>query len=211
MEEELTYYKFWLTRDVWNAGEAINLLADYYKLNRAWQPYEDVYNILTEYRTKIANMLNDADKSLFSKCSRELLGYGEIVPVNNECDSCEPVEFNLGKLIIEDCDVYFKVFLSWAFDNKLLLPSEFKEFIGIYDLDEITNQKVQEKNDKQTCQAVGKTIWSFSPNMTIEEMIDHKAIQIYASGRLYGRDTTLRRWLSEVDPRENKTGKKKTK
>jgi hypothetical protein len=71
------------------------------------------------------------------------------------------------------------------------------------------NDKQAQLIDKSICQAVAKTLWDIYPKMTIEEMRDHKAIQLYGGGAQYSIDTTLRRWLREVDPRELKTGPKK--
>jgi len=70
-------------------------------------------------------------------------------------------------------------------------------------------QRLREAIDKEVCQGIAKTLWDGKPDMTIEEMRDHKAIQVYGSGKLYSGDTTLRRWLSEVDQRKVKTGPKK--
>jgi len=57
--------------------------------------------------------------------------------------------------------------------------------------------------DKTVCQAVAKTLWDIDPSITIASMISHRAIQDYAGGTLYVKKT-LRKWLSEVDPRDPK-------
>lgn len=67
------------------------------------------------------------------------------------------------------------------------------------------------KFDSMICQAIARTLWDQYPDMTIEDMKKHKAIQIYGNGRAYLGKNTLRDWLSEVDPRdpETKSGRKK--
>lgn len=63
--------------------------------------------------------------------------------------------------------------------------------------------------DKSLVHAVAKTLWDEHPKMTIADMLTHKAILTYAGGKNYSAEKTLRRWLSEVDPRTQaeKTGR----
>lgn len=65
--------------------------------------------------------------------------------------------------------------------------------------------------DKLVCQAIGSTLWDIYPNMTIADMCDHKAIQIYGNGKQYKGAHTLRDWLSTVAPPEvkNRRGRPK--
>jgi len=64
--------------------------------------------------------------------------------------------------------------------------------------------------DKQMCGAVAQTLWDIDPTLTIAAIIEHKAIQRFANGALYGAKT-LRDWVKEVDPRppEAKRGRPK--
>ncbi|SDA16518.1 hypothetical protein SAMN05216315_1088 [Nitrosospira sp. Nsp18] len=58
--------------------------------------------------------------------------------------------------------------------------------------------------DKLVCQAIARTLWDSSPQMTIADMCKHEAVQRYGNGRLYKGEHTLRDWLSEVAPPEVK-------
>lgn len=58
--------------------------------------------------------------------------------------------------------------------------------------------------DKPVCQAIARTLWDISPQMTIADMCKHDAVQRYGNGRLYKGEHTLRDWLSEVAPPEVK-------
>ena len=89
------------------------------------------------------------------------------------------------------------------------MPHEFKVLIGIEESVETLNEKQQQQRDREVCQGIAKTLWDAYPDMTIEDMLDRNEIQKYGSGKLYSRDTTLRRWLSGVDLRKDKTGPKK--
>lgn len=66
---------------------------------------------------------------------------------------------------------------------------------------------------KRICQVIALTLWDIYPDMTIEDMKDHKAILEYGGGNYYSGKNTLRDWLSEVDPRplEVKTGRPRNK
>lgn len=65
--------------------------------------------------------------------------------------------------------------------------------------------------DKQLCQAIARTLWHDNPNLTIKELCNHHAIQVFGNGRLYSGKNTLPDWMSEVDPRpsEQKRGRPK--
>ena len=69
----------------------------------------------------------------------------------------------------------------------------------------------QSQHDKALVQVAAKTLWSTNPNLTIKDIIHHEGVQRHANGRLYSPDKTLRRWISEVDPRppEKKRGRPK--
>jgi hypothetical protein len=66
-----------------------------------------------------------------------------------------------------------------------------------------SNQKA-----KLLSQAVARTLWDIYPDMTINEMCDHSAIQEYAGAKSYDKENTVSKWLFEVAPEhiKNKTG-----
>jgi len=63
--------------------------------------------------------------------------------------------------------------------------------------------------DKSVCQAVAMTLWDIDPDMEIEQLSEHQAIQKHGKGKLYTDPKTVRGWLSEVDVRRRKRGRKK--
>jgi len=139
--------------------------------------------------------------------------------------------------IVEDFDrcyegrIYNKKILDNTFTLKHRLPKlcdwyemELPKFWfpdGI-DHDNPEADKEEEKDGKQLrpnqihrqlCQVVAQTLWDIYPSMTIVDMMRHKAIREYGGGGYYSPEKTLRKWLSEVDPRtkEQKTGRPKSK
>lgn len=195
--EQLTYYDYWLTKDVWNAEHAINIISNYFAFGRLFDSCENYDQVKDNFRNELKlKMAHDDATPIFSKRSFELAGY-----VNGDW-----VE---GKLNMESCDVIPRIFIEWLHDKKYGMPFEFKKFIGVEDVAESTNSKQDQRSDKAVCQGIAKTLWGIYPDMTQEDMLYRKEIQLYGSGKLYSADTTLRRWLREVDPRETKTGPKK--
>ncbi|MGH8403837.1 MAG: hypothetical protein ACRESO_10630, partial [Gammaproteobacteria bacterium] len=67
-----------------------------------------------------------------------------------------------------------------------------------------------EQLDKAACQGIARTLWDSDPTLTIQALSTHPAIQRHGNGAHY-KEKTLRKWLSEVDPRslEAKTGRPK--
>ncbi|MGH9433894.1 MAG: hypothetical protein ACRD3T_20390, partial [Terriglobia bacterium] len=62
--------------------------------------------------------------------------------------------------------------------------------------------------DKVAYQAIARTLWDQNAEFTIQALIEHPAIRQYRNGTQY-TEKTLRKWLSEVDPRlpEDKIGR----
>lgn len=196
---ELTYYDYWLTKESWLLGLGIRLIADYVKFIRAWERSEDYSQFLTGLIDKINNQIvEDRPEQIFSAIAYNSNGQGTNV------DKLSINHFNP-----ERSSVYPKEFLEWVHGKGYPMPYEFKVFIGVEEPADSLNEKQRQRIDKEVCQGIAKTLWGVYPDMTIEEMIDRREIQIYGSGKLHSRDTTLRRWLSEVDPRKVKTGPKK--
>jgi hypothetical protein len=67
------------------------------------------------------------------------------------------------------------------------------------------------KQHKAQVQALAKAIWKSTPKMTIEDMLMQPGIIEIES--IYSDRKTVRRWLSEVDPRDpsTKRGRRKRK
>lgn len=68
-----------------------------------------------------------------------------------------------------------------------------------------------DQTDRLVCQGIARTLWEEYKDMTIEEMVKHKAIKNYGNAIQYSDPKTIKGWLSEVDPRDpsKKPGPKK--
>ncbi|MCM0084457.1 hypothetical protein L4X63_23035 [Geomonas sp. Red32] len=196
--EELSYYEYWLTKDVWRGDLAVDIVIGAYLLNRSWTADDDMHQEATNLRDGIIKKLGYEDaKAVFLKRSERPSGYDH----NGD--------YQEAKIVLQNSDFHPKKFLAWLYDKGYDLPYEFKAEIEKEDAELPMRQRLRGSIDKEVCQGIARTLWDSSPDMTIEQMRDHKAIQVYGSGKLYKGDNTLRGWLREVDPRTHKTGPKK--
>jgi len=193
-KEELNYYQYWLTKKEWSAHWAIRLVTDYMKLRRSWEAYEDADDVVGSIYDDIKARMNADDARCIYDGSWAMICDEEWVPKEIDMDKSKVIPAK---------------FIEWINSKGYKIPYEFKIFIGVEEKLEIPNQKMQEKIDKHVIQGIARTLWSEYPEMTIEVMQDHKAIQIFGSGKVCCEETTLRRWLGEVDPRTVKRGRKK--
>jgi len=197
-DRQLTYYDYWLTKEVLQADHAINIISNYFTFGRLFDSCDDYDHVRNSFRNELVHKMAHEDaKKIFSKRTVEATGYGK---------GGDWVE---GKLNTYESDVIPKKYIEWLHDKKYQIPYEFKQFIGLEEDDKALNEKEQQRIDKAICQGIAKTLWGIYPDMTQEEMVYRKEIQRYGNGKLYSADTTLRRWLREVDIREVKTGPKK--
>ena len=195
---QLTYYDYWLTKEVWPAVFAINIVFDYFKFGRLYDKCDDYDHVRDNFKNELENKMGHEDaKHMFSKRAFAA----------NEYD--EHGDWIEGKLNVLNSDVRPNKYITWLHSKGYEMPYEFKVFIGLEEGIELINEKTQQKIDKAVCQGIARTLWSIYPEMIIDNMQYEKSIQVYGSGKLYSTDTTLRRWLSEVDPRKVKTGPKK--
>ncbi|WP_136525739.1 hypothetical protein [Geomonas ferrireducens] len=198
--EKLTYYEYWLTKKYWNAEFAIYMLFDYMKIKKGWEDTDDYMQIMRSFHDKLkAQMANEDAKHIFGMLVTDVERWDEVTDiwietgVDTEESQVKPMEF-----------------LEWVYKKGYQLPYEFKQFIGVADVEEKRlTQREAERIDKAVCQGIGQTLWDEYPNLNNEDMQYHHAIQHYGGGKGYPADTTLRRWLSEVDPRSVKTGRKR--
>ncbi|WP_085813172.1 hypothetical protein [Geoanaerobacter pelophilus] len=199
-DEELTYYEYWLTKETWNGSLAIDLIVDYIMLQKSWSEHEIFASLRHVLYEEIRmRMFNDNSDNLFRV--RAVI-----------FDSEQARRSNLW--IEQEIDAYASEvwpdrFLEWLHKRGYRLPYEFKVFIGVEERVEIPNKKLQEQIDREVIQGIARTLWDEYPEMTIEQMYEHKAIRLYGSGHVCCADTTLKRWLGEVDPRAKKRGRKK--
>ena len=102
--------------------------------------------------------------------------------------------------------VYISIFGLVRFCEMNYLPKPEFWFPG--ESKEVVTPPRREQIDKQVCQGIARTLWDEHPDLTIQTLIKHPAIQRNGNGAQY-KEKTLRGWLSEVDPRsaEAKTGR----
>ncbi len=195
---DLTYWEYWLTKEVWHARDAIQLIADYIKFSRGWDRCDECREVNNRVSADIESKMNDdLVKDIFRKRTHEVAKYDE---ADNWLE---------GKVILDDSDVYPLKYLEWVHSKGYPMPYEFKVFIGVEEKETVLTPKAEEMVDRMVCQGIGRTLWDLYPDMTIEEMQFHKAIQVYGGGKGYPGEGTLRRWLRAVDRRKVKTGPKK--
>jgi hypothetical protein len=197
VQSELSYYEYWLSKKSWPAWRAINLVIYYLKLRRSWEPYEIYEDVSDTLYNQIAQRLSSGEtRGIFTNYiySHDIDGAGNWIP--REID-------------LNESEVAPAKFIEWAHACGYPLPYEFMVFIGVEETVERPNKKLQDRIDREVIQGIARTLWDEDPKMTIEQMQDHKAIQIYGSGKVCCADGTLRRWIGEVDPRTAKRGRKK--
>jgi hypothetical protein len=197
--EKLTYYEYWLNKKYWNAEFAIYMLFDYMKHKRGWDVSDDYMSTMKSFHDKMKKQMFDQDaQHIFGMVSAEVEGWDEVTDtwIETELDT-------------EGSQVKPKEFLEWAHKKGYQLPYEFKEHIGIVETETKMTKKDAEGIDKAVIKGIAKTLWDIHSDMTNEDMQYHPAIQGHGGGKGYPADTTLRRWLSDVDPRTDKRGRKK--
>jgi hypothetical protein len=194
---ELTYWEYWLSKKVWPARLAVQLITDYIKWTRGWFPTDDSPEVNRSIHIAIERQMNDeALKDIFLKRTVSIDGYDE------------DGEWIEGALNLDASDVVPKKFIEWIYAKGYPVPYELKAFIGVVEKGPALSVKAEERLDRLVCQGIAKALWDIYPKMTIDDMQFHKAIQLYGGGKGYRGEGTLRRWLREVDPREIKTGPK---
>ncbi len=66
-----------------------------------------------------------------------------------------------------------------------------------------------EANDKQSCQAIARTLWDIDARIHPAHMAKSKAVLQYGNGAHYKGENTVKGWVGEVDPlrKERKPGR----
>jgi len=67
--------------------------------------------------------------------------------------------------------------------------------------DVITHRLKSNLEDRISCRAIAQALWDTNPELTIEDIKNHRHIQVIGNGKQYkGRDT-IRNWIKDLDPR----------
>lgn len=66
--------------------------------------------------------------------------------------------------------------------------------------------------DKQSCQAIARTLWDIDARIHPAHMARSKAVPQYGNGAQYKDENTVKGWIAEVDPsrKERKSGRPPT-
>lgn len=72
------------------------------------------------------------------------------------------------------------------------LPSNSKASVSHRPKDEVI--------DRLVCQAIAKTYWDIDPQIHPAHMAKARAIKLYANGKHYKDENTIKGWIAEVDP-----------
>ncbi|WP_018985965.1 hypothetical protein [Methylophilus methylotrophus] len=63
-----------------------------------------------------------------------------------------------------------------------------------------THRPQNEVHDRLVCQAIAKTYWDIDPKIHPAHMAKSRAINLYANGKHYKDESTIKNWITEVDP-----------
>jgi hypothetical protein len=88
--------------------------------------------------------------------------------------------------------------------DKSCIPEELLLLAGDFPLppdNKNIEQKYDPKIDRLVCQGIARTLWDIDISITVKDMTNRKAIQVYGNGCKYKDPKTVPGWLSEVDPR----------
>ncbi|TSK08812.1 MAG: hypothetical protein FPO08_05795 [Geobacter sp.] len=189
IKETLSYCDYWLSKSVWRLDEAIGILVRHHVFNRKWMESDDIDTVASNHHRYIYSLINNHLPG--NMVATEIPDFDGVQTIYDKRTTITPYNF-----------------ISWCYLMKLDLPRELLEYIGELKKVRLTWDFVT----KMMCQAVAKTVWDMNPDKTIENMIEHSAIQKHAAGKVTPH-STLRKWLSEVDrrPSEVKPGPNKAK
>lgn len=197
-KKELSHYQYWLTKDVWPLGRAIVFVLNHFLFNRSWEACEDFDKVVEVfYQELMFKLKQDEARYVFTKIS--------VIPAGYDSNG----DYSESRIDIDNSDVTPKHFIHWLSANGYVIPYEFKVFNGEEEEAKILTIREQDLICKHMCQAIAKTLWDIDPNLSIKDIRENKAIQQYGDGKLFDMETTLHRWISEVDPREVRRGRKR--
>jgi hypothetical protein len=186
---KLTYFEYWLTKDIWTLEQGVFLLQNYYCHTRRWSESDDHGTVRKAYFDKISDCIDKTIKPESLVSSAIDRTRGPEIRYSLEYSKMDRVNF-----------------IRWAFDSGFEMPEEF-----LYEIGEIEEVKPVNSNYNEfAAQAVAKLLWDIDPNMQTKEIAEHVAVTDYCKAGSFTEETR-RRWISKVDPRrpEKKTGPKK--
>jgi hypothetical protein len=92
-------------------------------------------------------------------------------------------------------------------ENEDLDPPEFWKRKKTSDIEDarpiVTHRPKNEAHDRLVCQAIARTYWDIDPQIHPAHMAKSRAIMLYANGKIYKDENTIKNWIAEVDPLKN--------
>lgn len=214
----MDYFEYLKNKENISFYEALEVLVPLFVKVHKWNVGDDV-NKVRDAKYKLL-------KSLFEQIVDKKYVEGEIFRdyvyddfgniINNACaegmDYPEKVTY-LGESTMKSSKLYSYI-EGYLQHFGYEVPYEIKLLIGdnvLQGQSVVMDTKYDPKTDKLVCQGIARALWDIYPNMTLKEMTNQRAIQIYGNGSQYKDPKTLPGWLSEVDPRpeDQRRGPKK--
>lgn len=77
-DRQLTYYDYWLTKEVLQADHAINIISNYFTFGRLFDSCDDYDHVRNSFRNELVHKMAHEDaKKIFAKRTVEATGYGK--------------------------------------------------------------------------------------------------------------------------------------
>lgn len=89
-------------------------------------------------------------------------------------------------------------FIEWC-EKERLPYSGFWVLTQVESPHKVTYRPKNETEDKAVCRAIAQTLWEIDPDIHPSDLSKSKAIQKYANGRLYKKET-IKEWIADLDP-----------
>ncbi|MDO9282163.1 MAG: hypothetical protein Q7T88_07260 [Methylotenera sp.] len=67
----------------------------------------------------------------------------------------------------------------------------------------VTHRPKDEVTDRLVCQAIARAYWDIDPQIHPAHLAKSRAISLYANGKQYKDENTVKNWIAEVDPFKN--------
>ncbi len=180
----------------WNVGDSIGI----------------IFNKKFEYILNDVLIKNVKNKIIYGEVVYDYVCDGDDIPALNQNTGEYDIELKMDRSYVL-IDSMIKFVLNdiggdWQLQNEL---RELVQIDGKLEPMADLDGKYDPKIDKHVCQGIARTLWDLYPSMTLKDMANHRAVQVYGNGGQYRDPKTVPGWLSEVDPRpeEKRRGPKK--
>lgn len=152
----------------------------------------------------------DIHEEYYDYRETRLKQYNEALAVLDDCYRYRKYDKNRLDAIYFDKDEIFNLCIELNVDppDFWYSDSDKKELYKFASIDQSEPKKLRNSQiDKLVCRGIAQTLWDIHPDMTIEDMTKHKALQLYGNGAQYKDKKTLRDWIKDLAP-DNKPGRR---